>query len=30
VNGAFGIMPDDLLAGVFSAGLLQITSHWLA
>jgi phosphatidylglycerophosphatase A len=30
VHGGFGIMLDDLLAGVFSAGLLQITSRWLA
>lgn len=28
VQGGFGIMLDDLLAGVFSAGLLQISSRW--
>jgi phosphatidylglycerophosphatase A len=28
VHGGFGIMLDDLLAGVFSAGLLQISSRW--
>ena len=30
VPGGFGIMLDDLLAGVFSAGLLQAISRWLA
>jgi len=30
VHGGFGIMLDDLLAGVFSAGLLQISSRWFA
>ena len=29
VHGGFGIMLDDLLAGVFSACLLQISSRWL-
>jgi phosphatidylglycerophosphatase A len=29
VPGGFGIMLDDLLAGLFSACLLQFTSHWL-
>jgi phosphatidylglycerophosphatase A len=28
VQGGFGIMLDDLLAGVFSAGLLQIGARW--
>jgi phosphatidylglycerophosphatase A len=30
VPGGFGIMLDDLLAGVISAGLLQLGSRWLA
>jgi phosphatidylglycerophosphatase A len=30
VHGGFGIMLDDLLAGVISAVLLQISSRWLA
>jgi phosphatidylglycerophosphatase A len=30
VPGGFGIMLDDLLAGLFSACLLQLTSRWLA
>ena len=30
VQGGFGILLDDLLAGVFSAGLLQISSRWFA
>jgi phosphatidylglycerophosphatase A len=30
VPGGFGIMLDDLLAGVLSAGVLQMTSRWLA
>jgi phosphatidylglycerophosphatase A len=29
VPGGFGIMLDDLLAGVLSAGVLQMTSRWL-
>ena len=29
VHGGFGIMLDDLLAGVFSAALLQMASRWL-
>jgi phosphatidylglycerophosphatase A len=28
VHGGFGIMLDDFLAGVFSAGLLQISARW--
>jgi phosphatidylglycerophosphatase A len=30
VPGGFGIMLDDLLAGLFSASLLQLTLRWLA
>jgi phosphatidylglycerophosphatase A len=30
VHGGFGIMLDDLLAGLFTAALLQIAARWLA